>query len=170
MDMTDSEMEALKITENRFEEKARLDMKALKIIGLTEEEICIVERFFGKPTPAGVADKERYAMWALEYLPRTNGLGMLDKFSYVKSVSILDYVYSNGVYRWLDAAESAWQDEGGSLPELIKIVRKVAAWCRNLDIRTHLQDGEKTDHNRKPSANPVVKLREIEKSRQIDLF
>jgi len=107
------------------EDKPSVDRQALEIIGLTPEEIALVELFFGRPTPAGVADSVRYAIWALAYLPKTS-CGQITPKSYYAAAWPHG---TNKIAHWFHAAQRAQDREGGDEPRLLAVLRKILAWC-----------------------------------------
>ena len=118
------------------EEKPAPDRQALEVMGLTSEEIALVELFYGRPTPAGVEDSVRYAVWALRCLPVASD-GVITPKAYYRAV----WPYkTNHVAHWLEAAQRAQEQEGGDEPVLFGVLRRIVAWCEEYEAEHPFQE------------------------------
>lgn len=122
-------------------EKAAADENALARMGFTKEEIALVKMFYVRPTPAGVSDAVRYAVWALKYLPRADADGTISPTTYYQATRITHAADSSGLPHWAQAAFRAHGDEGRPPePSLFGILRKALAWCSRFEEQNPLQE------------------------------
>ena len=102
----------------------------LEAAGLSVEEVGLVELFYKCPTPAGVPDSVRCAVWALNCLPGT-GEGLSPTTYYATSRE--RDPPAGQIKRYLEAAEHAFQGEKGEEPRLFRVLRKLLAWCQEYE-------------------------------------
>ena len=105
----------------------------LEAAGLSPEEIALAGLFYECPTPAGVPDSVRFAVWGLNYLPPA-GDELTPAAYYAVSRGKWD-TPARQLGRWLEAAERAQAREGGEEPRLFGILRKLLCWCREYEER-----------------------------------
>lgn len=103
----------------------------LEAAGLSPEEMALAELFYRCPTPAGVSDSVRYAVWALNRLPPA-GDELTPATYYTASRGGWD-TPAQQLAHWLKAAERALAREGGEEPRLFEVLHKLLNWCREYE-------------------------------------
>jgi len=103
----------------------------LEAAGLSPEEIALAGLFYECPTPAGVPDSVRFAVWGLNYLPPAGD--ELTPAVYYATTWSAGSTPAQQLEHWLGAAERAQAREGGEEPCLFGILRKLLRWCREYE-------------------------------------
>ena len=103
----------------------------LEAAGLSVEETALAELFYKCPAPSGVADSVRYAIWALNRLPKV--AEQLSPAAYYGTSRGDGDTPASRIEQWLGAAEREQEREGDDEPRLFAVLRKLLAWCQEYE-------------------------------------
>ena len=103
----------------------------LEAAGLSVEEAAIVELFYQCPTPGGVVNSVRCAIWALNYLPKA--AEQLSPAAYYDMSRGDQDAPASRIEKWLGAAEREQERERDDEPRLFAVLRKLLAWCQEYE-------------------------------------
>jgi len=151
----------------KSQDEPDIDNLALKEIGLSDKEVNFLqlisdaEKRYGTPANCGLVDTSRYLLWGIEHFPKTDKTtGKITVQNFLNSTSP-SYLPSKGDIKkedyFLSIRYAVRHAIDGKYPDtaLLKIYRKVLAWCLEFEKRHGLKEkGFDADIANNESDNP----------------
>lgn len=140
------------VEKQKSQDEPDIDNLALKEIGLSDKEVSFLqlisnaEKSYGTPANCGLVDTSRYLLWGIEHFPKTDKTtGKITVQSFLNSTSASYYPSKGDVKKedyFLSIRYAVKHAVDGKYPDtaLLKIYRKVLAWCLEFEKRHGLKE------------------------------
>jgi len=134
---------------------ANLDFDALKEIGLSDEEMQTLNALYNINqkigTPAGSCNDDlRYALWSLQYIPRTDRL--------TKKITKDSYNGSSNFKHWFESAKRQCQSSADKLTIFIPL-QKIADFCERFEKENGICEKQDTKTDLENAINEAQEIK-----------
>lgn len=135
------------IEKSKGAKDSNLDFEALREIGLSDEEIQILNTFHNIQqkigTPAGSCeDILRYSLWSLEYLPKAD--------QKTKRITKESYLGTDNFRRWFESAKGQCKNSADK-PAIFVSLQKIADFCDRFEKENGICEEKSNETNSKNS-------------------